>query len=70
MTTSGVEDGHTRLAGFVASGFVLIGVVLSLFLPDMPQPGRDVVAVDPASEPRTDAGGDEDGEPDDAGAAA
>ena len=38
----------TRLAGFVASGFVLIGVVLSLFLPDMPQPGREAVAVDRA----------------------
>jgi EmrB/QacA subfamily drug resistance transporter len=73
MTVAPIESAFvdaTRLAGFVASGFVLIGVVLSLFLPDMPQPGRDVVAVDPASEPRTDAGGDEDGEPDDAGAAA
>jgi EmrB/QacA subfamily drug resistance transporter len=40
----------TRLAGFVASGFVLVGVVLSLLLPEMPlQPtrGRDPV---PAAE--------------------
>jgi EmrB/QacA subfamily drug resistance transporter len=34
----------TRLAGFVASGFVLVGVVLSLLLPEMPQsPEREVV---------------------------
>jgi EmrB/QacA subfamily drug resistance transporter len=32
----------TRLAGFVASGFVLVGVVLSLLLPEMPlQPARE-----------------------------
>jgi EmrB/QacA subfamily drug resistance transporter len=29
----------TRLAGFVASGFVLIGVVLTLLLPEMPKGG-------------------------------
>jgi EmrB/QacA subfamily drug resistance transporter len=34
----------TRLAGFVASGFVLIGVVLTLLLPEMPKGGlREVV---------------------------
>lgn len=33
----------TRLAGLVASGFVVLGVVLSLFLPSTPQLEREVV---------------------------
>ncbi|HEY5628681.1 MAG TPA: hypothetical protein VIR16_04150, partial [Candidatus Limnocylindrales bacterium] len=36
----------TRLAGFVASGFVLVGVVLSLLLPETPG-RREHEAVDP-----------------------
>ena len=37
----------TRLAGFVASGFVLIGVVLTLLLPEMPKDrARDPVAAE------------------------
>jgi EmrB/QacA subfamily drug resistance transporter len=37
----------TRLAGFVASGFVLIGVVLTLLLPEMPKDRvRDPVVVE------------------------
>ena len=42
----------TRLAGLVASGFVLIGVVLSLFLPTASQPvERDAVARDAEDAP-------------------
>jgi hypothetical protein len=44
----------TRLAGFVASGFVLIGVVLSLLLPQVPPQGsgrREPVAGDPEAAP-------------------
>ena len=42
----------TRLAGLVASGFVLIGVVLSLFLPTVSQPvERDAVARDAEDAP-------------------
>jgi EmrB/QacA subfamily drug resistance transporter len=41
----------TRLAGFVASGFVLVGVVLTLLLPEMPKGGlREVVEVEGAEE--------------------
>ena len=49
----------TRLAGFVASGFVLIGVVLTLLLPEMPTDRvRDAVALDGTGE-----GEEEDEEP-------
>jgi EmrB/QacA subfamily drug resistance transporter len=41
----------TRLAGFVASGFVLIGVVLTLLLPEMPKDRvRDPVVVEGTEE--------------------
>ncbi|HYO42646.1 MAG TPA: MFS transporter [Candidatus Limnocylindrales bacterium] len=44
----------TRLAGFVASGFVLVGVVLSLLLPEMPKRLEDdhqpVEPMDPDAE--------------------
>ena len=37
----------TRLAGFVASGFVLVGVVLTLLLPEMPKGGlRETVEIE------------------------
>ena len=48
----------TRMAGFVASGFVLVGVVLSLLLPEMPlQPirGRDAVPADEEAVPAASA---------------
>ena len=56
----------TRLAGFVASGFVLVGVVLTLLLPEMPKGGlRETVEIEgkedeAATEPEP---GDGDGEP-------
>ncbi len=41
----------TRLAGFVASGFVLVGVLLSLLLPEMPKRLEDVrESVEPDAE--------------------
>ncbi len=55
----------TRLAGFVASGFVLVGVVLSMLLPDMPgQPASDSVAAD---KPGTRRGGEADDDADEEG---
>ncbi len=39
----------TRLAGLVASGFVLAGVVLSLLLPEMPQPDKEGVEAERSS---------------------
>ena len=48
----------TRLAGLVASGFVLIGVVLSLLLPQMAHhraPDREEVKVDDEAEPNAAA---------------
>ena len=56
----------TRLAGFVASGFVLVGVVLTLLLPEMPKEGlRETVEIESKedqaeTEPKP---GDGDGEP-------
>ena len=50
----------TRLAGFVASGFVLVGVVLSLLLPEMPKNAeREVVAADVPGSGKRDGSGDE-----------
>jgi len=50
----------TRLAGFVASGFVLVGVVLSLLLPEMPKTAdREVVAADVPGSGKRDGSGDE-----------
>jgi EmrB/QacA subfamily drug resistance transporter len=63
----------TRLAGFTASGFVLVGVVLSLFLPDTsPAPERESVATDRPAEGKKPDGddGDEADETDGEGAAA
>jgi hypothetical protein len=50
----------TRLAGLVASGFVLIGVVLSLLLPEMPShTEREPVATDATAGRRDGAAADD-----------
>jgi EmrB/QacA subfamily drug resistance transporter len=51
----------TRLAGFVASGFVLIGVVLSLLLPEMPHDRAVARETVPVKDPRE--GDPRDGDP-------
>ncbi|MFN8630549.1 MAG: MFS transporter [Chloroflexota bacterium] len=55
----------TRLAGFVASGFVLVGVVLSLLLPDTTtQPEREAVAAgEPGARKPDEKDRDQDGDP-------
>ncbi len=61
----------TRLAGFVASGFVLAGVVLSLLLPATPgRPEQEWAAADRRERPSGTTGEDGENEPDASGAAA
>ena len=58
----------TRLAGFVASGFVLVGVVLTLLLPEMPHdrlPEREVVGREDEDEAEDEAGAEGAGRPGD-----